>query len=60
MRALPHLSSGNSTHEEGGGIMMEVLFALGVNIVGSAVGGVIAYYVIKRWDVSGRSSTRAL
>ena len=29
--------------------MMEVLFALGVNIVGSAVGGVIAYYVIKRW-----------
>jgi len=49
MRALPHLSSGNSTHEEGCGIMMEVLFALGVNIVGSAVGGVIAYYVIKRW-----------
>lgn len=33
--------------------MMEILVALGVNVVGSAIGGaiggVIAYYIIKRW-----------
>ena len=33
--------------------MLDVLIQLGVNIVGSAVGGsiggIIAYYVIKRW-----------
>ena len=32
---------------------MDVLIALGVNVVGSAVGGaiggVVVYYIIKRW-----------
>ena len=40
---------GNSTLEEGGDSMADILIALSVNVAGTVIGGLIVSYIVKKW-----------
>ena len=46
---MPYLTGGNLTLEEGGEIVFEILTAIGTNVVGTVIGGLIVSYIVKKW-----------
>ena len=46
---MPYLTGGNFALEEGGENMFDVLMALGVQVVGTVIGGLIVDYIRKKF-----------
>ena len=46
---MPYLTGGNLTLEEGGENMEDILLHLGIQVVGTVVGGLILDYIRERW-----------